>query len=59
MSPEQARAEAEMRRAERAGMLKNLAGEGAPLEERHVLTGGSVGQQQVIQAHVQKETLGK
>ena len=53
----EARAEAEMRRAERAGMLKGLGGEGKPLEERHVVSGTSTSQQQVIQQHVQQETL--
>ncbi|EOD15619.1 hypothetical protein EMIHUDRAFT_103150 [Emiliania huxleyi CCMP1516] len=51
----EARAEAEMRRAERSGMLKNLGGEGAPLEQRHVV--GAVSQQRAIQNHMQKETL--
>ena len=55
----EARAEAEMRRADRAGMLKNLGGEGQPLEERHVISGNSASQQQVIQQHVQQETLKK
>ena len=53
------RAEAEMRRAERAGLLKNLGGEGQPLAERHVVSGGSNTQQQAVQQHVQKESLGK
>ena len=52
----EARAEAEMRRADRAGLLKGLAGEGKPLEERHVASGGSNSQHAAIQRHVQKET---
>ena len=51
----EARAEAEMRRYDRAGLLKNLGGEGKPLEDRHVISGGS--NQQAIQQHVQKETM--
>ena len=44
-----------MRRYDRAGLLKNLGGEGKPLEDRHVISGGS--NQQAIQQHVQKETM--
>lgn len=55
----EARAEAEMRRAESAGMLTGLGGEGEPLPEKHYVSGNSSSQQAVIQQHVQRETMRK
>ena len=54
----EARAEAEMRRADRAGLLKGLGGEGEPLPDRHVVGSGS-NQQAAIQQYVQRETMKK
>jgi hypothetical protein len=53
----EARAEAEMRRAERSGLLSKLGGEGDPLPDRHVVSSGS--SQAAVQKHVQQETLRK
>ena len=50
----EARAEAEMRHAARQGMLQDLAGEGEPLRERHVIPGESGGGQTRIQNHVKR-----
>ena len=55
----EARAEAEMRRYDHAGMLKNLGGEGKPLPENHGHARSSGGSQSRIQQHVQRETLKK
>lgn len=52
----EARAEAEMKRADRAGMLKGLGG--GALAERHAVGSGSH-TQQAIQQYVQKETMKK
>ena len=53
----EARAEAEMRRAERSGLLSNLGFQNEALPEKHVTASGR--SQSAIQSHVQQTTLKK
>ena len=53
----EARAEAEMRRAERSGLLSNLGFQNEALPEKHVTASGR--SQAAIQSHVQQTTLKK